>query len=73
MDIIDHMLLTTNAATLGILCILLGAFCYFWIIDCIISFEVLLGILFVFVTLPAAEHLICRAAYHTRMFLFGNG
>ncbi|MCM3172564.1 MULTISPECIES: monovalent cation/H(+) antiporter subunit G [Paenibacillus] len=55
----------TKSMTLGVLCVLSGAFFFFWIFDNYISARVLLGILFVFITAPVAGHLNGRAAYRT--------
>ncbi|WP_046213184.1 monovalent cation/H(+) antiporter subunit G [Paenibacillus wulumuqiensis] len=55
----------TKSATLGVLCVLLGGFLFFWIFDGYPSMRILLGILFVFITAPVAGHLNARAAYRT--------
>ncbi|WP_307475841.1 monovalent cation/H(+) antiporter subunit G [Cytobacillus purgationiresistens] len=55
----------SKAATLGVLCILIGTFLYFYFIENHFNSRVLLGILFMFLTAPVAGHLIGRAAYHS--------
>lgn len=55
----------TKSATLGVLCILTGAFLYFWLFMDHISVKLLLGIVFVFITSPVAGHLNGRAAYRS--------
>ncbi|MNO42005.1 Na(+)/H(+) antiporter subunit G [compost metagenome] len=55
----------TKSTTLGVLCILIGAFLYIWIYMDHISVKLLLGILFVFITAPVAGHLNGRAAYRS--------
>ena len=55
----------TKSTTLGVLCVLSGAFFFFWYFDNYISARLLLGILFVFITAPVAGHLNGRAAYRT--------
>lgn len=55
----------TKSTTLGVLCVLSGAFLFFWYYDNYISARVLLGIMFVFITAPVAGHLNGRAAYRT--------
>ncbi|UPK46536.1 monovalent cation/H(+) antiporter subunit G [Paenibacillus pabuli] len=55
----------TKSTTLGVLCVLSGAFLFFWYYDNYISARVLLGIVFVFITAPVAGHLNGRAAYRT--------
>ncbi|MCM3132273.1 monovalent cation/H(+) antiporter subunit G [Paenibacillus polysaccharolyticus] len=55
----------TKSMTLGVFCVLSGAFFFFWYFDNYISARLLLGILFVFITAPVAGHLNGRAAYRT--------
>lgn len=55
----------TKSITLGLLCILLGVFLYFWLVDGHFSIRLILGIVFVFITAPVAGHLICRAAHRS--------
>lgn len=55
----------TKSTTLGVICILLGAFLYIWIYMDHISIKLLLGIIFVFITAPVAGHLNGRAAYRS--------
>lgn len=55
----------TKSVTLGLLCILSGAFLYFWIKDGIISIRLLLGIVFIFLTAPVGGHMIARSAYRS--------
>ncbi|WP_213583051.1 monovalent cation/H(+) antiporter subunit G [Paenibacillus sp. J2TS4] len=55
----------TKSATLGVLCILTGAFLYFMLFLDQISAKLLLGIVFIFITSPIAGHLNGRAAYRT--------
>lgn len=69
-DVYNRSHAATKAATLGTLCTLLGAFLYFWVVDGMLSAKILLGILFVFVTLPVSGHLVLRAAYYTSVPLW---
>ena len=69
-DVYNRSHAATKAATLGTLCILLGLFIYFWVIDGVPSAKALLGILFVFVTLPVSGHLVLRSAYYTHVPLW---
>lgn len=55
----------SKSATLGVLCILLGALCYFYFIDGHFNARILLGIIFIFLTSPVAGHLLGRAAYNS--------
>ncbi|MDF2922563.1 MAG: Na+/H+ antiporter subunit [Paenibacillaceae bacterium] len=54
-----------KGATLGVLCVLTGAFLYFMFYLDVISIKLLLGIVFVFITSPVAGHLTGRAAYRS--------
>lgn len=60
----------TKSATLGVLCVLAGAFLYFWIVLDHVSIKLLLGIVFVFLTSPVAGHLNGRAAYRSGVKLW---
>lgn len=55
----------TKSATLGVLCVLTGAFLFFLIYEGYSSMRILLAIVFVFITAPIAGHLNARAAYRT--------
>lgn len=64
-DVYTRAHATTKSATLGILCILLGAFVHFAFVHQIFSVRLLLGIVFVFLTAPVAGHLIIRSAHRS--------
>ncbi|MEK5236541.1 monovalent cation/H(+) antiporter subunit G [Paenibacillus sp. FSL L8-0470] len=55
----------TKSATLGVLCVLSGAFVYFLFHDGTVSYKLLLAIVFVFITSPVAGHLNGRSAYRS--------
>lgn len=59
-----------KSATLGVLCILSGAFLYFAFFLDHISAKLLLGIVFVFLTSPLSAHLNSRAAYRSGVLLW---
>ncbi|UQZ36503.1 Na+/H+ antiporter subunit G [Paenibacillus sp. PK3_47] len=61
-----------KSATLGVLCVLSGAFLYFAFFLDFISAKLLLGIVFVFMTSPLAAHLTSRAAYRTGVPLWNR-
>lgn len=71
-DVYTRSHAATKSSTLSVLTCLLGAFIYFWVHDGYISIRLILGILFVFFTAPVAGHLICRAAYRSKVPL-GKG
>ena len=66
-DVYTRSHAATKSATLSVLCCLLGAFIYFWVHDGFVSIRLILGIIFTFITAPVAGHLVCRAAYRSRV------
>ena len=66
-DVYTRSHAATKSATLSVLMCLVGAFIHFWLTDGYISIRLLLGIMFVFITAPVAGHLVCRAAYRSRV------
>ncbi|XID95285.1 monovalent cation/H(+) antiporter subunit G [Paenibacillaceae bacterium WGS1546] len=68
-DVYNRAHASTKSATLGILCILSGAFLYFFFTHGVSSIRLLLGIVFVFLTAPVAGHLIIRSAHRSKVAL----
>lgn len=68
-DVYNRAHASTKSATLGILCILLGAFFYFLFTHGVSSIRLLLGIVFVFLTAPVAGHIIIRSAHRSKVVL----
>ena len=66
-DVYTRSHAATKSATLSVLACLIGAFIYFWSNDGFVSIRLVLGIIFVFLTAPVAGHLVCRAAYRSRV------
>ncbi|MNI26301.1 Na(+)/H(+) antiporter subunit G [compost metagenome] len=66
-DVYNRAHASTKSATLGILCILLGAFLYFFFTHGVSSIRLLLGIVFVFLTAPVAGHIIIRSAHRSKV------
>ncbi|WP_172254663.1 monovalent cation/H(+) antiporter subunit G [Saccharibacillus deserti] len=62
----------TKSSTLGVLCVLSGVFLYFASVMQTASMNILLGIVFFFITAPLAGHLNGRAAYRSGVPLW-NG
>lgn len=62
----------TKSATLGVLCVLAGAFLYMMFYVEVVSFKLLIAIVFVFITSPVAGHLNGRAAYRSGVKLWEN-
>lgn len=53
----------SKSATLGVMCILLGVFFHFWLIEGHLNTRILLGILFIFITGPVGGHIMSRSSY----------
>ena len=70
-DVYTRAHATTKSATMGILCILLGAFVYFLFKHQVFSVRLLLGIVFVFLTAPVSSHMIIRSAHRAGAPLAG--
>lgn len=66
-DVYTRSHAATKSSTLSVLACLLGAFIYFWVHDGFVSIRLILGIIFVFITAPVSGHLVCRAAYRSRV------
>ena len=62
-DVYTRAHTASKSATLGVLSILLGMFFYVWLNEGLISFQLLLAIVFLFITSPIGGHLMSRAAY----------
>lgn len=66
-DVYTRSHAATKSATLAVLLTLSGTFLYFWLSESLVSIRLILGIIFVFLTAPVSGHLICRAAYRSRV------
>jgi multicomponent Na+:H+ antiporter subunit G len=64
-DVYNRSHAATKSATLGVICVLSGAFLFFLVYEGEASARLLLGIVFVFITAPIAGHYIGRAAYRS--------
>jgi len=53
----------SKSATLGVMCILIGVFFHFWLIEDHFNPRILLGILFLFITGPVGGHIMTRSSY----------
>lgn len=62
-DVYSRLHAASKSSTLGVLCILLGVFLYFWLIEAHFNSSIILSIIFLFITAPIGGHLIGRAAY----------
>ena len=62
-DVYTRAHAASKSATLGVLSILLGVFLHFWLIKGSFSIQLILAIVFLFITSPIGGHLMGRAAY----------
>lgn len=62
-DVYTRLHAATKASTLGIACILIGAFIFLYVEHQIVSGKLLLAILFILLTAPVSGHMISRAAH----------
>lgn len=53
----------SKSSTLGVMCILLGVFLHFWLIEDHFNPRILLGIVFLFITGPVGGHIMSRSSY----------
>lgn len=64
-DVFTRSHAASKGATLGIASILLGTFIYFLYFEKELSSSLILGIIFIFLTLPVSGHMLARAAYNS--------
>lgn len=64
-DVYTRTHAASKSSTLGVLCVLLGTFIHFWLIEGIFTTQALIAIAFLFMTAPVGGHFIGRAAYMT--------
>ncbi|MFD1736655.1 monovalent cation/H(+) antiporter subunit G [Bacillus salitolerans] len=64
-DVYTRSHAASKGATLGVASILLGTFIYFLYFKSELSSSLILGIIFILLTLPVAGHMIARAAYNS--------
>lgn len=62
-DVYTRTHAASKSSTLGVMGILAGVFLHFWLIQGIMSPQLILAIVFLFITSPVAGHLIGRASY----------
>lgn len=62
-DVYTRTHAASKSSTLGVLAILTGTFIHFWIIEGIFNTQMIIAIVFLFITAPVAGHLIGRASY----------
>ncbi|WP_312098534.1 monovalent cation/H(+) antiporter subunit G [Niallia sp.] len=66
-DVYTRSHAASKAATLGVMCILLGTCLYFFQTEKIFNSRLILAIAFIFLTSPVAGQLIIRSAYNSQI------
>ncbi|ARQ05779.1 MULTISPECIES: Na+/H+ antiporter subunit G [Staphylococcaceae] len=72
-DVFTRSHAATKSSTLAVLLTLSGVLLYFYINENFLSFRLILGILFLYLTSPVAGHLITRAAYNSGVEMHLHG
>ncbi|WP_251479666.1 monovalent cation/H(+) antiporter subunit G [Planococcus sp. NCCP-2050] len=62
-DVYTRTHAASKSSTLGVMCILGGTFIHFWLIEDHFNSQLIIAIIFLFITSPVAGHLIGRASY----------
>lgn len=62
-DLYTRLHAATKGPTLGIACVLTGAFLFLYVTESIVSGKLLLAIVFILLTSPVAAHMLGRAAH----------
>lgn len=62
-DVYTRAHAASKSATFGVLSVLLGVFLHYWLKEGLFSIQLLLAIVFLFITSPIGGHLMGRAAY----------
>lgn len=66
-DVYNRAHALAKSSTLAVLFVLSGTFLFFLFIEGYFSIKLFLGIFFVFLTSPVSSHVICRAAYRSKV------
>ena len=66
-DVYNRAHALAKSSTLGVLFVLLGTFLIFLFVEGYFSIKLFLGIFFVFLTSPVSVHMVCRAAYRSKV------
>ncbi|MFA9558823.1 monovalent cation/H(+) antiporter subunit G [Evansella sp. AB-rgal1] len=69
-DVYGRLHAATKSATLGVICVMIGTFLFFLVIEGEFIGKLLLTILFVFLTAPVAGFMISKSAYNVGVKLW---
>lgn len=63
-DMYTRLHAASKSSTLGVMMMMTGTFLYFWYVEGYVDTELILAVLFIFITAPVAAHLLSRSAFH---------
>ncbi len=63
-DVYTRLHAASKSSTLGVMMMMTGTFLYFWYVEGYVDTELVLAVLFIFITAPVAAHLLARSAFH---------
>lgn len=63
-DMYTRLHAASKSSTLGVMMVMTGAFIYFWYMEGLVDSELILAVLFIFITAPVAAHAVARSAFH---------
>lgn len=63
-DMYTRLHAASKSSTLGVMMMMTGTFLYFWYVEGYLDTELILAVLFIFITAPVAAHLLSRSAFH---------
>ena len=69
-DLYSRIHAAAKGVTMGVACVMVGAIVYFVAHGYGFSGKNLLAVIFIVCTVPAASHMIARAAYHTGVYMW---
>ncbi|MDG5786502.1 monovalent cation/H(+) antiporter subunit G [Evansella sp. AB-P1] len=69
-DVYGRLHAATKSATLGVICIIIGTFLYFLLVQELFIGKLLLTILFVFMTAPVVGFMVSKSAYNVGVKLW---
>ncbi|RNF39449.1 Na+/H+ antiporter subunit G [Planococcus salinus] len=62
-DVYTRTHAASKSSTLGVLCVLVGTFLHFLLVENVFNTQAIIAIVFLFITAPVGGHLIGRASY----------
>jgi len=63
-DMYTRLHAASKSSTLGVMMMMTGTFLYFWYVEGYVDTELILAVVFIFITAPVAAHLLGRSGFH---------